>query len=269
MRAANSPHLPDRPPGEPTKMTDTPRRALVTGASTGLGKAIALGFARNGYDVALADREAGLLDDVMADPALANVRAVPVEIELLSEASIRSGFAAAVDGLGGLDVLVNNAGRPLLRAAEDVTWDEWDAVMDVNLKGAFFLSGCLAKHCMEAGRGGAIVNIASTHGMTGLAGRSVYGISKGGLIQMTRMHAIEWASAGIRVNAIAPTTVLTESRQEILKDPEVRARMLSRIPLERFPDPEEIASAVRFLAAAEQASITGHVLTVDGGLTAV
>lgn len=250
-------------------MSDTPRRALVTGASTGLGRAIALGLARNGYDVALADREKDLLDDVMGDTALANVNAVPVEIELLSEDSIASGFAAAVDGLGGLDVLVNNAGRPLLRPAVDVTWDEWDAVMDVNLKGAYFLSGRFARHCMDEGRGGAVVNIASTHGMTGLAGRSVYGISKGGLIQMTRMHAIEWAEAGVRVNAIAPTTVLTESRQEILKDPEVRARMLSRIPMERFPDPDEIASAVRFLASAAQASITGHVLTVDGGLTAV
>jgi NAD(P)-dependent dehydrogenase (short-subunit alcohol dehydrogenase family) len=139
----------------------------------------------------------------------------------------------------------------------------------VNLKGAFFLSGCFAKHCMEAGNGGAIVNIASTHGMTGLAGRSVYGITKGGLIQMSRMHAVEWAEHGIRVNAVAPTTVLTESRQEILKDPARREGMLQRIPLGRFPDPEEIASAVLFLSAPEQKSVTGHVLAVDGGLMAV
>ncbi len=245
------------------------RRALVTGASTGLGRETALTFARAGYDVALADIDAGMLDPVMDDSALADINAVAVTLDLRSEDSIRGGCAAAIEALGGLDVLVNNAGVPLHRAAEDVTWDEWDAVVDVNLKGAFFLSGCFAKHCMEAGNGGAIVNIASTHGMTGLAGRSVYGITKGGLIQMSRMHAVEWAEHGIRVNAVAPTTVLTESRQEILKDPARREGMLQRIPLGRFPDPEEIASAVLFLSAPEQKSVTGHVLAVDGGLMAV
>ncbi|MBO6784851.1 MAG: SDR family oxidoreductase [Alphaproteobacteria bacterium] len=245
------------------------RRALVTGASTGLGRETALSFARAGYDVALADIDAGMLDPVMKDTALVNVNAVAVTLDLRDEDSIRSGCQAAIDGLGGLDVLVNNAAVPLHRAAVDVTWDEWDAVVDVNLKGAYFLSGRFAAHCIEAGHGGAIVNIASTHGMTGLAGRSVYGITKGGLIQMSRMHAIEWAEHGIRVNAVAPTTVMTESRQEILKDPERRAGMLARIPLGDFPEPAEIASAVLFLAAPEQKSVTGHVLAVDGGLTAV
>ena len=245
------------------------RRALVTGASTGLGRETALTFARAGYDVALADIEAGMLDEVLADSTLSDVNKVSVTLDLRKEDSIRSGCAAAIDGLGGLDVLVNNAAVPLHRAAVDVTWDEWDAVVDVNLKGAYFLSGRFAAHCIDAGHGGAIVNIASTHGMTGLAGRSVYGITKGGLIQMSRMHAIEWAEHGIRVNAVAPTTVMTESRQEILKDPTRREAMLQRIPLGAFPDPGEIASAVLFLAAPEQKSVTGHTLAVDGGLTAV
>ncbi len=244
------------------------RRALVTGASTGLGREIALTLARDGYDVALADREIGLLDNVMTHPDLAEVNAVPVAIELLSQDSIDEGFDAAAEGLGGLDVLVNNAGRPLLKPAIEVTWDEWDAVIDVNLKGAYFLAGRLARHCIEAGRSGAIVNIASTHGMTGLAGRSVYGISKGAMIQMARMLAIEWAEYGVRINAVAPTTVLTESRQELLKDPDVRERMLGRIPTGRFPEPSEIAAAVRYLAGPDAASITGHTLVVDGGLTA-
>lgn len=250
-------------------MSAARRRALVTGASTGLGRETALTFARAGYDIALADIEASMLDDVMAELALSDANKVAVTLDLREEDSIRSGCTAAIDGLGGLDVLVNNAAVPLHRAAVDVTWDEWDAVVDVNLKGAYFLSGRFAVHCIEAGHDGAIVNIASTHGMTGLAGRSVYGITKGGLIQMSRMHAIEWAEHGIRVNAVAPTTVMTESRQEILKDPARRESMLQRIPLGAFPDPEEIASAVLFLAALEQKSVTGHTLAVDGGLTAV
>ena len=111
--------------------------------------------------------------------------------------------------------------------------------------------------------------MASTHGMTGIAGRSVYGISKAGLIQMTRMLAIEWADKNIRVNAIAPTTVMTESRQQMLSDPKVRAAALSRIPTGRFATPEEIAAAVVYLASPGAASVTGHTLPVDGGLTAV
>ncbi len=244
------------------------RRALVTGASTGLGREIALTLARDGYDVALADREINLLDDVMNEPDLADVTAIPVAIELLSQDSIDQGFDAAVEGLGELDVLVNNAGRPLLKAAIDVTWDEWDAVIDVNLKGAYFLACRLARHCIDAERPGAVVNIASTHGMTGLAGRSVYGISKGGMIQMARMLAIEWAGDGVRINAVAPSTVLTESRRELLKDPEVLARMRARIPAGDFPEPSEIAAAVRYLADPDAGSVTGHTLVVDGGLTA-
>ena len=244
------------------------RKALVTGTSTGLGKEIALGLARDGYDVAFADRDAAMLDDVMALPELADVKAVPVTLELTSENSIKDGLNAAIEGLGGLDVVVNNAALALIKPVVDVTWDDWDRLVSVNLKGAYFLSARFAEHCISIGQPGAIVNIASTHGLTGIAGRSVYGVTKGGLIQMTRMLAIEWVEQGIRVNTVAPTTVMTESRQEMLKDPATRKRMLSRIPVGHFPDPSEIAGAVRYLAAVEQVSVTGQVLAVDGGLTA-
>ena len=145
---------------------------------------------------------------------------------------------------------------------------EWDDVIDTNLKGAFFLSQLFGRDCIAKGRPGAIVSIASTHGMTGIAGRSVYGISKAGLIQMTRMLAIEWAPHNIRVNAIAPTTVMTESRQQLLSDPKARANALSRIPSGRFATPEEVAAAVVYLASPATGSVTGHTLAVDGGLTA-
>jgi 2-deoxy-D-gluconate 3-dehydrogenase len=248
---------------------DRPRTALVTGTSAGLGRAIAVALAREGYDLALTELDTAALKDTLADPALANRKVVPIALDLRSQDSIRAAFERAADGLGEIDLLVNNAGRALLKPVVDVTDAEWDDVIDTNLKGAFFLSQLFGRRCIARGRPGAIVSMASTHGMTGIAGRSVYGISKAGLIQMTRMLAIEWADKNIRVNAIAPTTVMTESRQQLLADPDRRAAALSRIPSGRFATPEEIAAAVGDLASPGAASVTGHTLPVDGGLMAV
>ena len=238
--------------------------ALVTGASEGIGAAIALDLARHGHDVALADLAPETLARTAAAVAAAGARTVPLALDLRSEASI----AAAVAAAGPLDVLVNNAAVALNKPAVEVGWSEWDAVVDVNLKGTFFLSTAFARQCIAAGRPGAVVSLASTHGLTGLAGRSVYGASKGGVIQLTRMLAIEWAESGVRVNAVAPGTVLTPSRQAMLADPERRRRMLERIPTRRFPTAEEVAAAVRYLGGDEAGSVTGQVLPVDGGLTA-
>lgn len=249
-------------------MTQTLRHALVTGASTGLGLETALTLARAGYDVALADIHADMLDDAMQHPDLDGVNCVAVTLDLLSETSIGEGFEAAREALGGLDILVNNASRPLIKPALDITWAEWDTLMDINLKGAYFLAGHLARHCIADGKPGTIVNIASTHGMTGISGRSVYGISKGGMVQMARMLAIEWAENRIRVNCVAPTTVMTPSRQEFLPEGESRERAKGRIPTGRFPDAHEIAAAVRYLVSDDAVSVTGHTLPVDGGLMA-
>jgi 2-deoxy-D-gluconate 3-dehydrogenase len=244
------------------------RRALITGTSAGLGRAIAIALAREGYDLALTELDTAELKDTLTDPTIVNRKAVPIALDLRSQASINAAFDRAVQELGDLDLLVNNAGRALVQPAVDVSDAEWDDVIDTNLKGAFFLSQLFGRHCIARKRPGAIVSMASTHGMIGIADRSVYGISKAGLIQMTRMLAIEWADRNIRVNAIAPTTVLTESRQRMLSDPKVRADMLSRIPTGRFATPEEIAAAVVYLASPGAASVTGHTLMVDGGLTA-
>jgi 2-deoxy-D-gluconate 3-dehydrogenase len=249
-------------------MADQPRKALVTGASAGLGHAIAVALAREGYDLALTDLDTAMLKNALAHPDIANRQVVPVALDLRSQASIASAFERALAGLGRLDVLVNNAGRALVRPSVDVTEAEWDDVIDTNLKGAFFLSQLFGRTCLARGQPGVIVSMASTHGVIGISGRAVYGISKAGLIQMTRMLAIEWAGSNIRVNAVAPTTVLTESRQEMLRDPSVRADMLSRIPTGRFATPEEVAAAVVYLAGPGAASVTGHTLMVDGGLTA-
>jgi NAD(P)-dependent dehydrogenase (short-subunit alcohol dehydrogenase family) len=251
-------------------MTGTQQRtALVTGASTGIGLEIAKAMALAGYDLAVTARDAkGALAEAIKDKAFVGHKIVPISLDQREEASIVKGFAAAVAGLGTIDVLVNNAARALIKPIVETTWAEWNDVMDTNLRGVFFVSQQFARHCMEKGRPGAIVGISSTHGRAAIAGRSVYGIGKGGLEQMTRMMAIEWASAGIRVNAVAPTTVMTPSREAALSDPQRRQQMLARIPLRKFPDASEVAGAVLYLAGPSAASITGHILMVDGGLTA-
>lgn len=241
--------------------------AFVTGAATGIGYVIACDLARAGYDLAVSSREIGRLDELLRDPAVQGRKVVPLQLDLRVEADITQAFGAAVEAFGDIDVLVNNAGRALVKPAVDVAWGDWDDVVAINLKGAYFLSQKFAAHCIVGNRPGCIVSIASTHGLTGFAGRSVYGIAKGGLIQMTRMLAIEWASHNIRVNAVAPSTALTPSRLKAL-DPQARERMLGRIPLGRFITPEEVAAAVCFLASPGAASITGQTLVLDGGLTA-
>jgi NAD(P)-dependent dehydrogenase (short-subunit alcohol dehydrogenase family) len=246
----------------------TRRVALVTGAGDGLGRAMALDLARHGHDVAVTDLATGLLDATVEVIAAAGAKVVPVALDLRRQDSIELALDAAASALGPVDLLVNNAAFTLNRPAIEFGWDEFDAVMDVNLKGTYFLTTGYARRCIASGREGAVVMLASTHGLTGLAGRSVYGISKGGIVQMTRMLAIEWAERGIRVNAVAPATILTPSRAQMLADPERRAAMLERLPQRRFPTGEEVAAAVRYLGSAEAASVTGQILAVDGGLTA-
>jgi len=242
--------------------------AFVTGTSTGIGQVIALALARAGYDLAMTELDTDALAEILRHPDLAGRKVVPVRLDLRQEDGIAAAFEAAVEKLGAIDLLVNNAGRALIKPAADVTRAEWDDVIDTNLRGTFFLTQRFGRHCIDAGRAGAIVTIASTHGMTGIAGRAVYGVAKAALIQMTRMLAIEWAEHRIRANAIAPATVLTPSRAEMLSDPAARQKMLARIPGGRFVTPEEVAGAVVYLASDAAASITGHTLVLDGGLTA-
>jgi NAD(P)-dependent dehydrogenase (short-subunit alcohol dehydrogenase family) len=242
--------------------------ALVTGTSTGIGKVIALALARAGYDLALTEIDIDHLHALLPHSDLRGRKVVPLALDLASQASIEAAFGRAAAALGRIDVLVNNAGRALIKPVVDVTRADWDALIAVNLTGTFFLTQQFGRRAIADGHGGAVVTIASTHGLTGIAGRAVYGIAKAGLIQMTRMLAIEWAPHGVRANAIAPATVLTPSRADMLSDPAARERMLARIPSGRFVTPEEVAAAVVYLASPEAASVTGQVLAIDGGLTA-
>lgn len=166
-------------------------RALVTGAAQGIGAAIALALAREGYDLALTSTRAASLEKTVREVESFGRSAIALALDLSDVRSFENAMAKAVGALGGLHLLVNNAGITIRRTALDVTREDWDAIHNVNLKGAFFLSQWMGRHLVAGGRSGCIINIASTHGLVGYPQRSVYGIAKAGLMQMTRMLAVE------------------------------------------------------------------------------
>jgi len=251
---------------EPENVT---KRALVTGAAGGLGAAIALGLARDGFDIAVTSRNAERLAATVSNIEAMGRRVAPITLELRSASSAEQAVARAVEALGGLDVLVNNAGITARTPAVDIKLEEWEDVMRVNTTGALLMSQQIARHLLATKREGCIINIASTHGLIGFPQRLSYGTSKGALVQMTRMLAIEWAPNGIRVNAIAPGTVETPSRIEFFAaNPSTREAMIRRVPVGRFANPDEVAGMVSYLASPAAAYVTGQTLILDGGLTA-
>ena len=249
-------------------MSKERRTALVTGASYGLGQATAVALAKDGYDVAVTELRVEELSDTLDKVAAAGGRGVPVQLDLRQMPSVEKAMADAVSALGRVDVLVNNAGVTTRRFALEVTQADWDEVVGVNLKGTFFMSQQMGRHLVATKRPGCVISIASTHGTIGFTQRSTYGISKAGIIHMTRMLAYEWAGHGIRVNAVAPGTVETKTRAEYFQaNPAARKAMIERVPLHRFGEPGEIAAAVRYLASPEAAYVTGQTILLDGGLT--
>jgi NAD(P)-dependent dehydrogenase (short-subunit alcohol dehydrogenase family) len=246
----------------------TRRRAVVTGASYGIGAATAIGLAEDGFDVAVTDLRPADLAATLAAIEKAGGRAAAIALDVREQQSVERAFGEAAAALGGLDVLVNNAGIPMTRPAAEITRAEWNEALTVNLTGAFFMSQQMGRHLIAAGRPGLIVSLASTHGTVGFPNVVAYGVAKAGISHMTRVLAIEWAPFGIRVNAIAPGTTETESRAPMLADPARREVMLNRIPLRRFGQAAEMAGAVRYLASPQAGYITGQVLLLDGGLTA-
>jgi NAD(P)-dependent dehydrogenase (short-subunit alcohol dehydrogenase family) len=192
-----------------TSENDSRRTAFVTGASYGIGAAIAEVLARDGYDVAVSELNVEALGDTLKKIHAHRVRGVPVALDVRDQASVEAAMQQAISAFGKLDLLVNNAGVLLRKPAVELSREEWQTVMDVNLTGTFFMSQQMGRHLFATQRKGSIISIASTHGIVGIANISAYGISKAGITQMTRMLAIEWAEAGIRVNAIAPGTTET------------------------------------------------------------
>ena len=245
------------------------RVALVTGAGYGLGAAAATALARDGFDVVVTDLKTEDLDDtVAAITTVDGARAHAVALDLRSIASIEQTMVAALDAFGRVDVLVNNAGTLLRKAALEVTPEEWNDVIAVNLTGTYFMSQQVARHLVVAGRPGRIISLASTFAAIGVPMVSAYGVSKAAISGLTRMLAVEWAEYGIRVNAVAPGSVETKLRAAVLaQDPEFRQQMIDKVPLGRFGTAEEMAGAISYLASPSADYVNGHTLYVDGGLT--
>jgi len=239
--------------------------ALVTGAARGLGRAIAENLARCGAKVACVDVNAELLDQTVAAITASGGTAMALTCDVTDSQRVSAVVDEVVKAWGGLDILVNNAGitkDTLILRMKD---DQWDAVININLRGTFLFTRSAARALMKSQRG-RIINIASVAGIMGNPGQSNYSASKAGVIGLTRTVAKELAGRNITVNAVAPGFIATDMTA-VLSD-EVKAEIKKHVPLGRIGDPQDIADAVLFLASPAAGFITGHVLTVDGGLTA-
>ena len=244
------------------------RTALVTGASRGLGAAIALALANAGADVALGVRDPSTAADLVARIEAMGRRAVAVRMDVLDLGQITSAVDEVVDRLGRLDILINNAGASPEDPAEVVTEANFDLTMGVNVKGTFFASQAAGRVMIRQGFG-RIISLSSQAGFVALPTESVYCMSKAAIAHLTRCLAVEWGSHGITVNAVAPTFIRTPGTAAALADPTFEAEVMDRIAgLHRIGEPVEVAGAVVFLASPAASLITGHTLLIDGGWTA-
>lgn len=237
--------------------------ALVTGANTGIGQGLALGLAAAGADIAAVGRSAPA--ETQAGVERLGRKFTFIEADLASSAGVSDIVAKAEAALGPLDILVNNAGTIKRNDALDFTEEEWDAVMDVNLKTVFFLSQAVARSMTAAGRPGKIINIASMLSYQGGIRVASYTASKSGVAGLTKLLANEWASKNINVNAIAPGYIATNNTAALRADEKRNAEILGRIPAGRWGAPDDLAGAVVFLASRASDYVHGTTLAVDGG----
>lgn len=241
------------------------RVAIITGAGRGIGRAIAVGYAREGAAVVLADRCREPAEEVLLQIRKGGGRALTVEVDVSEIAEQRRLLEATVREFGLLNILVNNAGVEFHESVLQASPETWERTMGVNIRGAYFLS-CKAASLMAGAGSGKIINISSIHDLQPLRERAIYSISKGGVAMMTKSLALELAEHGIQVNAISPGAILTDMNREHLSDTNKRERLISRIPMKRLGEPGDIVGAAVFLASSESDYVTGTTICVDGGL---
>lgn len=243
--------------------------ALVTGGTTGIGRETAVLFAKHGAKVVISGRR-----EVEGNETIALVRAAGgdglfVKSDVSKSADVRSLVQKTVEKFGRIDLLFNNAGvegqwKPITEQTEE----DWNSVIDINLKGTWLCLKFVIQHMLKQGTGGAIVNMSSVAGLMGAAGAAIYVASKHGVIGLTRTAALEYATKGIRVNAVCPAVIETAMADRAFGDPEVSKRVLAQHPIGRFGKPIEIAEAVLWLCSDKSSFITGHYITLDGGMLA-
>ena len=258
----------DRPELRGTQLFDLSGRvAIVTGAGRGLGKTMALALAAAGADVAVSSRTAVEIEATASEIRELGRAAEPVTADVTSESGAQELVRHTLDRFGRLDILVNNAGINIRKPVLELSLAEYRQVLQTNLEGYFLCARAAGAVMVAAGRG-KVINVSSIMGQVALPTQAAYASSKGGIQQLTRVLALEWAPHGVNVNALAPTYFETELTRPLFEDPERYEFITGRTPMGRWGQPHELAGAVIFLASDASSYVTGHTLLVDGGWTA-
>lgn len=240
------------------------KKALVTGGASGIGKEICRGLAQYGAEVMVADINFENALAVKEELKNNGFTAEAVKVDVLNKQEVENMVKETQAKLGGLDILVNSAGINIRKPVLEVEQSDWEKVLGVNLRGTFFSSQAAGKVMIEQ-KGGAIVNLCSILGTIALAGQTCYASSKGGVLQFTKVCAVEWAPYNVRVNAIGPSYIKTPLVEPLMKDPERYNDLVQRNPMKRFGEAWEVVGAAIFLAADAANFITGQIIYVDGG----
>jgi NAD(P)-dependent dehydrogenase (short-subunit alcohol dehydrogenase family) len=240
--------------------------AIVTGTSRGLGQYVARALAKAGADLVLTSRDPKKLAAFESEINALGRRAVSLELDVRNLESIQAMAAAAKNAYGHIEILVNNAGCNVRKPAMEITWDDWNLVLETNLRGSFFVAQAVARHMIERSYG-RIINIGSVTSVAGYAGLGPYGASRGGIRQLTMSLADDWGKHGITVNCLAPGWFKTDQNKVMYEDQEWVEHLRERIPLKRPGEPHDLDGAVVFLAAESSRYVTGQTLLVDGGIS--